>query len=308
MAWFKNAGGRTVVLASAMVLTMAAGLAVAQPEGRKDALRGPAVTDRGVPGDNRRLAEGTDFERGRERGMPPMAFMRAINALRGEKAPEGLALTDEQSTKIKGFADEYRASLEKYREAHGEEIRGLMKDLTPEARREAMQVLGPVMAAGRRGEAGGREGGARREGGPERERGPGRGEGRPERERGERPDDDGMRGDDAPAADPAKSAAAKEKIKQLLEQAPKADGVRTQVFGVLSAEQKTFVEKELEKFKQQGDERMGKRKAEQQLKKGEQSEGDRAEKRREMREKLKNMTPEERKKAVEELREKRKGG
>jgi hypothetical protein len=287
--------GRAAVAACAMTLVACAGVAIGSDD---QPLKGPAVKDAGIPGEHRRLTEGQGFDRkDRERPIPQRMFMRAIGELRGESASENLRLTSEQGDKIKSINEGFMAEMEKYRAAHRDEAQALMKDLAPEDRRRAAEMLGVGPRGGE---------------GRDRFKGDAKGKG-PKNAGGEHPAKgndamEGMEGRGAGKPDPAKAEGARTAMRQLFENAPKPDDTRVQIYAVLRPEQKEFVQKQLEKFRQDGDRMAGERKAGEIKKKLEQGDDKKSLKREEMREKLKDMTPDERRKAMEDYRAKRKGG
>lgn len=320
----------------AMVLAVGASHAMAQDG---DALKGPKVKDSGVPGESRNFGGGGDGKFDREQILPHRAFMRAFEVVRGEDAG-ALRLTEKQEAELKAIEDSFRAEMDKYRAEHREEAKRLIADLPPQERRRAMELLGGPGGPG--AERRGPEGRGPAGGGPDGEKGPrqrpgqrggeGRGErrGGPDGPKGERPADAPMdggpmdgprderggepRGERGEKPDPAKAEAAKARLKELIEAAPKADDTHSKMFAVLTAEQKAAVEKELEQVKkdmQQRREEMYKERVKKDIKGKIDEMGDDAapEKVREMirnlpaeeREKIKAMSPEERREYVKKL-------
>lgn len=246
----------------AMALTVLAGSAPAfafepeKPGHRPPALKGPEVRDTGVPGEDRKFGGGGDNKFDRENILPHRMFVKALDVLRGEKAGS-LSLSDEQERTLKAIDEEFRSEMTKYREEHKDETRALLADLTPQERRRAEAMIGGGQG-GPNGERGPRQGMGRNEDKKgegkkgEKQRGP-----RPAGPRGEegapmgdRPE--GMRGDQEMDAKPtAKSEAAKARLRELFEGAPKPDGVHSKMFAALSADQKAAVEKELASARQE---------------------------------------------------------
>lgn len=331
----------------AMLLAVGTSSAMAQDNG--DALKGPKVKDSGVPGESRNFGGGGEGKFDRERILPHRAFMRAFEVVRGEGAG-ALRLTEKQEADLKAVEDSFRAEMDKYRAEHREEAKKLIADLSPEDRRRAVELLGgPGTMGGPEGPRGeqrrGPEGRGPAGGGPDGEKGPrqrpgqpgprggeGRGErrGGPDGPKGERPADAPMDGGpmDGPGQgprggrggergvkpDPAKAEAAKARLKELFEGAPKPDDSHSKMFAVLSAEQKAAVEKELERVKQEMQQRreeMYKERVKKEIKGKMDEMGDDAspEKVREMlrdlpaeeREKIRAMSPEERREYVKKL-------
>lgn len=312
---------RSVVkLTLALSLAVGSAHAFAQPGGKDPgALKGPKVKDSGVPGESRMFGGGGDEKFDRERIIPHRLFMRSFEVLRGEEAGS-LQLTHEQDQQLKSIDEVFRSQMDEYRAAHRDEAKSLIADLSPQDRRRAMEMLAPGGPHGERGPAGpGPDGEKARR--PGRERGAGKGakgerlmppEGRP----GDGgPRDGGPMGDAGKPVDPQKAEAAKARLKELFEAAPKPDETHTRMFAVLTADQKAAVEKKLEKAKaemQARREEMYKERVQRDIK-GKIEEGKKAgmdpEKIREFvrslpaseREKLKDMDPKERREYVRKL-------
>src|SRR5262245_31437004 len=115
---------RTVL--SALLLT--AGTALAQTTQPTDpALKGPAVKQAGVPGENRQFGDGKAKHKERMgTEIPHRLFMRSLDALRGDSADASVRLTADQDSKIKAINDAFMADVTKYREAHQGEARELL--------------------------------------------------------------------------------------------------------------------------------------------------------------------------------------
>lgn len=316
------------VIKVTLALSLAVGTAhaFAQPAGKDSgALKGPKVTDSGVPGESRMFGGGGDEKFDRERIIPHRLFMRSFEVLRGEEAGS-LQLTPEQDQQLKSIDEAFRSQMDEYRAAHRDEAKALIADLSPQDRRRALELLAPGGPDGPRGERGF---GRVKEGGKPGKHAPGRPEGRgpagpdgadhampPEGRPGEGgPMDGGPLGDEGKPVDPQKAEAAREKLKALFEAAPKPDETHTKMFAVLTADQKAAVEKELEKAKaemQARREEMYKERVQKDIK-GKIEEGKKAgmdpEKIREFvrslpaseREKLKDMDPKERREYVRKL-------
>lgn len=315
-------GTNRSVIKLTLVLSLAVGTAqaMAQPATKDHgALKGPKVTDSGVPGESRMFGGGGDGKFDREQIIPHRLFMRSFEVLRGEDAG-ALRMTADQDQQLKTIDEAFRSQMDEYRAAHRDEAKALIADLSPQDRRRAMEMLAPGGPRGERGPAGK---------GPDGEKAqrPGRGKGPARGEKGERPMppegrpgeggpmDGGPMGDEGKPVDPQKAEAAKEKLKALFEAAPKPDDTHTKMFAVLSADQKAAVEKELEKAKaemQARREEMYKERVQKDIK-GKLEEGKKAgmepEKIREFvrglpaseREKMKDMDPKERREYVRKL-------
>ena len=306
---------RIVAVSGALVLGV--GIASARAQEPKPALGGPRVTDTGVPGEARSFGDAqAQTKKDLARPIPHVAFMRALHVVRGEGAGT-LALTPDQDSRIRAVDQEFQGEIAKFRQDHQDEARDLLKDLTPEDRRQALQVLGRV-----RGELG--TTGARAEKGPKGEKNRGRAQGTPP---GPSPDER-MMPETGEKPDPARAAAAREKLKALLGDAPKPMDAHAKIFAVLSADQRASVEKELarvrDEMQQQAKDRMAQRLVDSNKVKGLKKAGpdgtpagprvDREAVRQAMqnlppeeREKVRNMSPEERRAYVRNLLE-HKGG
>lgn len=266
---------------------MALGL---EPDGRP--LGGPRVKDGGVPGEHRRFVDGERREgKDRARPIPQRAFMRAFEVLRDDGAGAN-KLTSEQDASLKTIGEQFRSKVEAYRDANKAEVEQLIKDLPePEARRaRAFLAVAREMYAegGERGPRGERGGEAR---GERRGRGEGRGKG------------------DAPKLSP-EGEKARERLRELLQGAPKLEDVHAQMFGVITLDQRALVEKELGRLRDEMEKRRGEMRDE--MGKGDRpapgpgGEGGRERMLErltpEQREKLKDMTPEQRREYVRSLR------
>ncbi|MFZ4573241.1 MAG: hypothetical protein ACOYN0_02520 [Phycisphaerales bacterium] len=276
---WKFAMGASVILALSGV---AAGQN-AQPK-EDDALKGPAVKE-DAPG-TRKFAQ-----KGPQRGEPQVqirAFMRALDVIRGEKAADAVRLTSEQDTQIKAVTEGFQSDIAKFREAHGEEVRGLLAKLTPEDRRKAMQYIAPVMGGP----------GQRPEGKPGEKGAPGE---RPQRKKqsdAQAPGDDGMQTTDA-----ATSEAAKDQLKKLLANAPKPADTQAKLWTVLTDAQKPVVQKELERIQKEAGKKD--KKGGDQATPGEDPVMNNPRLPAELKEKLKDMSPEQRREAIRKWREER---
>ena len=114
-----------VVAFSGLALPMAAS---AEPE--RQILRGPQVGERG----ERQAQRGEEMraegraqmaERAQER-LAVVAAMGAIRVLDSDRAPEGLALSEEQSEAIRKIQAEHRAEVVAYYQEHKDEVRELL--------------------------------------------------------------------------------------------------------------------------------------------------------------------------------------
>lgn len=235
---------RWTTISAALVLGLCAGYARAQDA--RPALGGPKVTDSGVPGEARSFGDAKgEKKKDMARPIPHVAFMRALHVVRGEEAGK-LALTSEQDAQVRAIDQDFQGEVAKFREAHQGEAKDLMKDLSPEDRRQAMQMLGRARGElGVRGEKG-EKGRRRPEGGPPAP-----------------PPGDEMMQEPGAKPDPANAEAAKEKLKALFDAAPKPMDAHARIFAVLNADQKSAVETELarvrEEMQKQAKDRMAER-------------------------------------------------
>lgn len=238
-------------------------------------LKGPKVKDQSVPGETRRF--GTDQQGDRKDRTPGLQhgmFMRAVNTLKGEKVDANVRLSDEQSQRIEGIDREYRDQVKAYLAKNADEVKKLMGDLPPNERKRVREGLGR---------------GLENAGVSPRETPKGKGRRGPA---------EGDASKDAAPVDPQKAAAAKARLKEIHEGAPQATEVHSKVFGVLSAEQKTAVEAALKTWRED-------RSAKESPAGDRKSDGPAPAAREQLREKLKDMTPEQRRDAIKKFRERR---
>ncbi len=299
---------------AALVLTVLSGLAWGEPE-KKNLLGGPRVQDAGVPGENRRFTDGQGPARDRAREIPHRLFMQSLDVLRGESAGE-LKLTGEQEDQIKTIDREFMDSVRAYREEKKSEFRQLRETLPPQERRRLDEFVNGPGAGGPKGERRGRS-----EGRPGAERGPDRGQDHaPDHAPGMDGPDGEMRG--TPSKEAAESA--RQKLKEMLEGAPKPADAHAKIFAVLTQGQKDAVTKQFGKVREEMEsrrdeiraramveKRLKDRDAEEAAKEGSPRERMEAlleaiprEERQQIREKLRDMSPEERRAYVQELRAK----
>lgn len=229
-------------------LTAAAVLACAGATWAQDSapLKGPSGDDKSVPGETRKFGGPGGDRKERAAQMPvrhPM-FMQALDVLRGDKAEEGVRLTPEQDEKIAGIDRDMKAKAEAFRSDHGEEIRGLVSKLTPEDKRRFAAILAQ-MGQPARGEdakgagrpATGQRGGVKR----------------PNAERANKP----AGGDDAMMQEPDAAGAeqAREKLRTLMETAPRPEDAHKAIFGVLTEAQRPLVQAEIERMRKEMEKR-----------------------------------------------------
>jgi len=313
----RDRGGlvRNAVITAAC-LALLAGTAAGQdrkpaPGNRGEpALKGPPVREGGVPGEQRRFAgggEGGPKER-MQRDIPHRAFVRAFEVLRRDEAGEDVRLTQRQDEKLRSLGEGFREEMEDYRAEHRKEVEKLARQLPPEDRRRVEGFLnGPREPGAREGQQRGGPGGG--------QRGPGGQERRPEGDmdappRQGRPNQ-GEKPDRRPEGDDAQAQEARQRLKEIMEGAPRAADVHAKMFSVLTAEQRPLVEKELERVRGELERRrsMGGPDGERPNGQGPGPGGaDGPRMSEEGRERLKNMSPEERERFKQEVRERRGAG
>lgn len=278
-------------------LVVTAGLALnagALAQSDDDALGGPKVKDNSVQGERRTLTGKGDEKFARAGRLPPRTFERAMGVLHADDAPENLRLTDTQEGQIKNIREEFLGQMRDYIAEHKDEVQQLREKLPARERGRVDQFLG-----GGRGPGG--------PGGPEGERRPrGKGDGK-----GERPgkggpdgappppprDSDAMQGDE-PMVDAGETEAAKARLKELIDGAPKPADAHARVMAVLTEAQREAVNKEVERLQKEAADRG------REAPKGEPGAGGGPREEflknltPEEREKLKNMSPEERREFV----------
>jgi gas vesicle protein len=246
-----------------------------------DALQGPAVKDRSMPGETRQFSPGARDGKGArkdQRGMPHLAFGAGVRWLGSDEAPADVRLSDDQQTKIKAIHDEFRGQLKAYRDDHARELDTIMDELPERAQQRLERFLsgepgGPGEKAGKGAKPPKGERAARREPPP------------------------AMDGDDVGMGAPPtqEQQAAMEKLKELMDGAPKPTEAHAKIAALLSDAQKKALESKVQEIESTMSDRQGQRRerAAKALK----------ELTPEQREKFKNMSPEERKAAIQKRRQ-----
>lgn len=249
------------------VMLLASGGALGQSEAPKDedALKGPQV-DKGAPGSRKFGSKSGNPNR--EAQVNLRTINRALGVLRSEEAGEN-RLTADQEAELKTAMETFRKDVETFHASHQSEIRSLMEKMTPKDRRTVMarmQAAGINAGKGERGE--GRPGG-----------------------KGQPPADlqDGMQ-DGMQEADDAASKAAMTELRKLMEGAPKPADVQVKVWKTLTEAQQGVLKKEMERLAKEGRE-------------GADAAMNNPRLPAELREKLANMSPEERREAIRKYRE-----
>lgn len=220
--------GRMGLVVGTMAIVVITNSALGQEKKAEQPLGGPRVSDGGVPGENRRFSGESGLKRkDMQRNIPHRVFMRSFDSLRGQDVPDSLRLSAEQETKLKEINDGFLADTRSFREANSAETRKLIEQLPREQRVQAMQLL----------------------------RGPGGPDGdfsaRAQRpflkdSKGKKEGDAGSGGmmDEAGRHD-NEANAARDRLREIFESAPKLADVHAKMYGVLSQEQKAAVEKQL---------------------------------------------------------------
>jgi len=275
----------TLVIASLIALAGTPVFAQQTPDAEPP-LKGPAVKDGGIPGQQRKFSGGGGGDRKDRMAqqIPPVAYLRALHVLRGDKATEDVRLTPEQEEQIKTAEREYREQVEAYRTAHAEEIKALREKLPARERRRVDEMLS---APGRPGEQRPRDA-----------------------KPAERParDDAPMTDEPMQEQDPAAIEAARNRLREIAAGAPKAADTQARVYSVLTPPQREIFNTELERIRK---ELQNRRPGQQAGPKGEtpgQNAGgpanlDDSRIPERIREKLKDATPEERERILKELQE-----
>jgi hypothetical protein len=274
-------------LASILSLATLAGTTLAQQSKPDDQpLKGPAVKDDSVPGESRRFTGGAvkKKESVGER-IPHQAFLRSLSVLKAPDIDPTARLSDEQAGKIEQISRDYRESQRAYMEEHREEIAKIRKKANPELRKRIDSALGePGLQTIK--------------------------EVTPSKEKGKAPAKDGDASDESmmqPQTE-AEDAAIKTRAAEIAQGAPKATDAHAKIWAVLTASQRPIVEKELARVKKELETRRdGGKKGDAKKKSGADGENiDLSTLPPAMQERLKNMTPEEREKAMERLRNRKK--
>lgn len=103
---------------SFFVAVLCAGLAGVAAAQDRPPLRGPEVREQRVPGLRQPFSgEGKGDKNGQraaDRGIPQRIYMEIVGRLRGDSAPEGLRLSDEQEQRIRKVNEEFRGAMRQY--------------------------------------------------------------------------------------------------------------------------------------------------------------------------------------------------
>jgi hypothetical protein len=262
---------------------------LAQTE-RTPPLKGPSVKDGSVPGEQRRFAGGGGVRERMQGEIPHRLFRQALDSLRGEDVPEGVRLTQDQDRRLREIEQTFFNEMAMFREQHANEVRTLIAKLAPEDRRRAAEFLrGP-------GRPGADRPGPRAET-EEKEKAPGGGAGK---------------------ADPEAAKVARERLKEILQSAPKAVEVHAKMIAVLSDAQRDAFKANLERLRKEAQQshedgmraKPGKEGGKAENGKARLNIGERGARGEDLpprlKDRLRNMTPEERAEAIKRFRERRK--
>jgi hypothetical protein len=260
--WVVWAAGLMMVAGSSVALGQAA-----------DPMAGPKVEDKSLPGNGGKFGEGQGERR--ERPIPHRLFLRAVMELGKESSPVETRLSDEQRGQIKGLNEAFVSDLKAYAAEHKEEIKELRPMLEPRERGRLDRLANAERELEDRREM--------EQGQPRDARGGGRGRWRgPEGERG------GEDKEPAAIGTEQERTQARERVRELMEGAPRPEDVQSDIFAVLTDAQREAVKKNLDKARES-------------MRGGPM--GGEGFDREAMRERLKNMSPEEREQFREQMRE-----
>lgn len=241
----------SMLMPAMLLIAAAAHTALAQPN---SPLSGPKVQDGSVPGEQRKFTGGKSPRERMTQETPHRLFMNALNVLRGEKATESVRLSDSQETRLKEINAEFQASVAAYRKEHMEEARALMPKLAPQDRRRVEEFLGRRAPQGPQGPNGPRP--AQDGSGKGKRPQPGMdGTDRP-RPNGPPPDMD-MKSPSGGGEGGEEAMAARGRMRELIEGAPKPSDTHTQMYALLTSDQKPVVQAELERLRKEVQDRRG---------------------------------------------------
>lgn len=184
-------------------------------------LKGPQVKDRDVPGVPGAFGTGTGARRMAER-IPPEVLREALGVLLSDDAAPEVRASAEQARQIRGINEEFRAAQRAYMAEHRDELMDLRREanLTDRGAREIDRAIGRP----RPGEA------------PRERRRP----------------DGATDGADAPMTGEAgdeRQAAARQRLREIMEGAPRIEDFATRIWESLSAPQRQAVEARLDEWR-----------------------------------------------------------
>lgn len=280
-----------------LAMSLFAGLAAAQadqPAKDEPALKGPAVKDNSLPGQKRTFGEGGKERKAGDRPIPLPVIMKALDSIRGEQAGEN-RLTPDQDARLKAGFEEFQASTRAYLEKNREEIASLRSQLSAEDRAKFDQAFGgqgralQAKKTGFKGKA------------------PKNGEKSPDKSPEKAPGDEMMNPGETPMVDAEASAKARARLMEIYAGRPKPEDAQAKAWAVLTEAQRKVVQEEVAKAQKESAKKPGKPA-------GGAPVGDLKNKTADeimndprlpekLRERLKNMTPEQREDAIKRLKE-----
>lgn len=265
-----------------------ANLAVAQPDAP---LKGPDVKDNGVPGQKRTFGEGEQGRKAQgERPLPLTIVNKALDVLRGDAAGDN-KLSADQESKIKAAIEEFQTSTRAFFEKNKDQIVTLREQVAPAERARIDRLLREATPAAR---------------------GKGAKKSKDAEPAMADPMDSGEKMDSSgKPADVQASAKARDQLLELLKSRPKPEDAQAKIWANLTDAQKPLAEKELARLREQAQkaaakpgEKGGQDALLEELKNKTPEEimnDPRVPER--LRERLRNMTPEQREQAIKRLRE-----
>lgn len=235
-------------LVTGLMLMALAGGATAQPSSDKQGdpvLRGPRITDNSAPGERGSFG-GSRGKGAQQRPIPQPVFMKAVMTLNADGAPAETRLSAEQEDQLKAIEQEFRDSQREFIKQHRDEVRELSGQLPPEDRARLRELIGAQGGEGGRlgkslKDAPGKppsRGGKKNAEKPEAEKAPDEMMAPPTEMSGAKPDEQQVQ-------------AAREKFKSLMEQAPRLEQARGKMWAVLSEPQRQAVEGEIKKVREE---------------------------------------------------------
>jgi len=268
-------------------VSLAALAAMASAQGASPSdqpLKGPKVQDETVPGESRRFSSGAQGRKDSVGGnIPHKTFMKAIDSLRGDQADSAVRLAKDQIAKLEEIEVELKAAQRSYMQEHRAEIMKARRDADPAVRRRIDTLLSQLQGTKRskigEGDADAMEPAAK----------------------DQTSKDSGDAMQDEKMTDQGESGAAKanrEMLKQLFEGAPKAEDYHGKMWAILTEAQREAVQKEIAKSKAELEAKKTPKKAALKNKGEADADLDLSALPAKVRERLRNMTPEQREEAI----------
>lgn len=264
-------------------------------------LKGPEVKDNSIPGQKRSFGDGDKGAKGAARPLAMPAMNKALDVLRGENAGEN-KLSADQESQIKADFDAFRTTTVEYLDAHRAELTTLRSQLSPQDRARADQALneGKNLRLGKNGIKGKDK--------PESK--PAKSDSKQNKKNADAPEADPMMDPAENKVDAETSAKARARLAEILAGRPKPEDTQAKVFARLTEAQRKLVQEEIARLRQEMEKRAKDAKGagagslvdELKGKSAEEIMNDPRVPER-LRERLKNMTPEEREHAIKRLKE-----